>query len=206
MILWTLLWSRSRIHKLLKCSKIPMKAENFPAIFWSGDKYSGDTYDPEDMCNGLFQGYVLVWVHFCFHSSHDSEWLWLGSDHTTYLSRTDFHSEYGFEEGYKVIQRVPAWHDNCRTWTHCLCLCPGKLACVTAGKSLLVVFQTHFGISSMSSWSEKDGEFSYCELYCLVVSFICNAVDIDWRDDLLKWWNLYIDYCSWCFAERIPFW
>ena len=42
----------------------------------------------------------------------------------------------------------------------------------------------------MSCWSEKDGEFSYRELYRLVVSFIRNAVDIDWRDDLLKWWNL----------------
>ena len=51
-------------------------------------------------------------------------------------------------------------------------------------------FQTCFAISSMSCWSEKDGEFSYRELYRLVVSFIRNAVNVDWRDDLLKWWNL----------------
>ncbi|KAG8217991.1 hypothetical protein J3R82DRAFT_6168 [Butyriboletus roseoflavus] len=44
----------------------------------------------------------------------------------------------------------------------------------------------------MSCWNEKDGEFSYLELYCLVVLFICSAIDTEWRDDLLKWWNLQL--------------
>ncbi|KAN0080290.1 hypothetical protein V8E55_009856, partial [Tylopilus felleus] len=133
------------IRKLLECGKIPMKAENFPAVFWSGDKYPGDTYNPEDMCNGLFQGYVLVQVRFCFHRP---------------------------------------------TSTLNMALKKGTKSCNVFLDDMTTVEPEH--IAYVCVQSEKDGEFSYCELYRLVVSFIRNVVNIDWRDDLLKWWNLYL--------------
>ncbi|KAG8217992.1 hypothetical protein J3R82DRAFT_6170 [Butyriboletus roseoflavus] len=49
-------------RKLLECRKIRMRVNNFPTIFWSGDRYPGENYDAENMCKGLFQGYMLIRV------------------------------------------------------------------------------------------------------------------------------------------------
>ncbi|KAG8218943.1 hypothetical protein J3R82DRAFT_4654 [Butyriboletus roseoflavus] len=55
-----------------------------------------------------------------------------------------------------------------------------------------VCVQTRFGISSMSVWSEKDGEFSYRDFYHYIITYIHNAVDRAWRDNLIKWWNVQL--------------
>ncbi|KAG9308734.1 hypothetical protein JVU11DRAFT_11522 [Chiua virens] len=55
-----------------------------------------------------------------------------------------------------------------------------------------VCMQTCFRISSMLTWNEKDREFSYWEFYNNIISYICNAVDKEWRDDLLRWWNVQV--------------
>ena len=41
----------------------------------------------------------------------------------------------------------------------------------------------------MSQWCESDGVLSYFDLYRVIVSFIRNAINTEWRDGLLKWWN-----------------
>ncbi|KIK77278.1 hypothetical protein PAXRUDRAFT_167388, partial [Paxillus rubicundulus Ve08.2h10] len=55
--------------------------------------------------------------------------------------------------------------------------------------------QARFGIVSKSTWSEKDGIFSYLEFYRAIVSLIRDATDKRWRNALLKWWNTYV-VCS----------
>ena len=36
-----------------------MSAENLPALFWSGNPYPGDDYDPDDMNEGAFMSHVI---------------------------------------------------------------------------------------------------------------------------------------------------
>jgi len=36
-----------------------MSAGNFPALFWSGDPYPGDDYDPDDMNKGAFKSHIV---------------------------------------------------------------------------------------------------------------------------------------------------
>ncbi|KIK80649.1 hypothetical protein PAXRUDRAFT_765069, partial [Paxillus rubicundulus Ve08.2h10] len=52
--------------------------------------------------------------------------------------------------------------------------------------------QAHFGIMSKSTWSEKDGIFSYLKFYHAIVSLILDATDKKWKNELLKRWNMYV--------------
>ncbi|KAG8221417.1 hypothetical protein J3R82DRAFT_1604, partial [Butyriboletus roseoflavus] len=40
--------------------------------------------------------------------------------------------------------------------------------------------QIHFAILSMSQWCESDGVLRYFKLYCVIVSFIHNAINTKW--------------------------
>ncbi|KAG6370181.1 hypothetical protein JVT61DRAFT_12328 [Boletus reticuloceps] len=141
--------------ELLQHGKIPMRAENFPSVFWSGDKYPGDSYDPEDMCKGLFRGYMLVRI---------ARHIFLGP--TSALNAA-------LKKGTK----------SCNAFLH-------DMTTVEPEHIAYVCVQTRFAISSMPCWSEQDGQFSFRELYRLVVYFIENAVDVGWKEELLQWWNL----------------
>ena len=50
-----------RARKDLASGVMPMTADNFPTLFWSGDM-PGDDYDPENVCHGAFKSYFLVRV------------------------------------------------------------------------------------------------------------------------------------------------
>ncbi|KAG6374560.1 hypothetical protein JVT61DRAFT_3909 [Boletus reticuloceps] len=155
--------TRSRALKLLECGKIPMRADNFPAVF------GAVTSIPETP--------MIPRTRVARH-------IFLGP--TSALDMTlkrDTKSCNAFLHDMTIVEPEHIAY---------VCVQVSDPVSHLASKCLLVVFQTRFGISSMSCWSEKDGEFSYHELYRLVVSFICNAVDIDWRGDLLKWWNLQL--------------
>ncbi|KAH7881810.1 hypothetical protein F5I97DRAFT_2000613 [Phlebopus sp. FC_14] len=52
-----------------------------------------------------------------------------------------------------------------------------------------ICMQACFRISSKSQWSEVDEELNYYAMYRGIVSFIRDAPDTAWRDELLKWWN-----------------
>ncbi|KAH7891069.1 hypothetical protein F5I97DRAFT_1923612 [Phlebopus sp. FC_14] len=52
-----------------------------------------------------------------------------------------------------------------------------------------IYMQACFGISSKSQWSEVDEELNYYAMYRGIVSFIRDAPDTAWRNELLKWWN-----------------
>ncbi|KAG8221171.1 hypothetical protein J3R82DRAFT_2728 [Butyriboletus roseoflavus] len=47
-----------------------------------------------------------------------------------------------------------------------------------------------FGISSQLHWSEKDGRFSYCKFYYIIMDIIDEYKDIKWKEDLLKHYNM----------------
>ncbi|KIJ10135.1 hypothetical protein PAXINDRAFT_86505, partial [Paxillus involutus ATCC 200175] len=55
--------------------------------------------------------------------------------------------------------------------------------------------QARFSVVSKSTWSEKDSIFSYLKFYRTIVSLILDATDKRWRNELLKWWNMYV-VCS----------
>ncbi|KAN0074754.1 hypothetical protein V8E55_011803 [Tylopilus felleus] len=46
-------------QKDLQSGDISMDAENFPALFWSGE-HPRDDFDPENILHGVFKGYMLV--------------------------------------------------------------------------------------------------------------------------------------------------
>ncbi|KAF8123643.1 hypothetical protein EV363DRAFT_1272524 [Boletus edulis] len=58
-------------RKDLRSGDISMDAENFPALFWSGER-PGDDFDPDNILHGLFRGYLLVRVgrHIFLGPSH----------------------------------------------------------------------------------------------------------------------------------------
>lgn len=60
-----------RAQKDLQSGDISMDAENFPALFWSGE-HPRDDFDPENILHGVFKVYMLVWVgrHIFLGPSH----------------------------------------------------------------------------------------------------------------------------------------
>ncbi|KAG1795446.1 uncharacterized protein HD556DRAFT_1442302 [Suillus plorans] len=60
-----------------------------------------------------------------------------------------------------------------------------KVAHITYG-----CLQVHFGISAKNTWSEIDGAFNYREFYNNIIELIEDSPDPDWKEDLLKAWNV----------------
>ncbi|KAF8833642.1 hypothetical protein BDN67DRAFT_916545, partial [Paxillus ammoniavirescens] len=55
--------------------------------------------------------------------------------------------------------------------------------------------QVRFGISAKNKWSENDGPFNYRAFYFGVIAAIRDCKTV-WAEDLLKWWNQYVDRSS----------
>lgn len=54
----------------------------------------------------------------------------------------------------------------------------------------LTNIQVRFGISAKNSWSEIDGSFNYREFYYNIIELIEDSPDPDWKEELLKAWNV----------------
>ncbi|KAG1896790.1 uncharacterized protein F5891DRAFT_983207 [Suillus fuscotomentosus] len=52
--------------------------------------------------------------------------------------------------------------------------------------------QVRFGISAKNAWSEIDGAFNYREFYNNIIELIEDSPDPEWKEDLLKAWNVKI--------------
>ncbi|KAG1846636.1 hypothetical protein F4604DRAFT_1936308 [Suillus subluteus] len=50
--------------------------------------------------------------------------------------------------------------------------------------------QVRFGISAKNAWSEIDGAFNYREFYNNIIELIEDSPDPEWKEDLLKAWNV----------------
>ncbi|KAG1771128.1 hypothetical protein EV702DRAFT_1049032 [Suillus placidus] len=50
--------------------------------------------------------------------------------------------------------------------------------------------QVRFGISAKNAWSEIDGAFNYLEFYNNIIELIEDSPDPEWKEDLLKAWNV----------------
>ncbi|KAG1763822.1 hypothetical protein EV702DRAFT_1051618 [Suillus placidus] len=50
--------------------------------------------------------------------------------------------------------------------------------------------QVRFGISAKNAWSEVDGDFNYRDFYNNIVDLIEDSPDPEWKDELLRAWNL----------------
>ncbi|KIJ21160.1 hypothetical protein PAXINDRAFT_6930 [Paxillus involutus ATCC 200175] len=52
--------------------------------------------------------------------------------------------------------------------------------------------QAHFGISAKNRWGETDGPFSYCIFYYTVMEEIEDSIDLEWKVNLLKHYNMLL--------------
>jgi hypothetical protein len=149
-----------------------MDADNFPSLFWSGE-HPGDDFDPNNILHGLFRGYMLVRVgrHIFLGPSHA-----LGGDsaRATRTCNAILHSMTTVEAEHLAYICVQVSHIPSSIWSTYL----------SFHRS-----QARFTVSSKSQWCESDGVLSYFKLYRTIVSFIRDAIDTEWKDDLLKWRN-----------------
>ena len=54
--------------------------------------------------------------------------------------------------------------------------------------------QARFGISAKNRWAETDGPFSYRVFYYTVMEEIEDCVDLEWKKDLLKHYNMHVSH------------
>ncbi|KAG8217106.1 hypothetical protein J3R82DRAFT_5136 [Butyriboletus roseoflavus] len=143
-----------KAQKDLALGVIPMQAEDFPSLFWSGEM-PGSDYNPDDILHRLFRSYFLVQI---------GQHVFLGPSHAV---------EYDFHHGH-----------SCNAVLH-------DMMTMQAEHIAYIYIQAHFRISSLDQWNEIDGNLNYLTMYRAIVHFIQDPINTRWRDDLLKWWNIY---------------
>ncbi|KAG1824735.1 uncharacterized protein BJ212DRAFT_1261032 [Suillus subaureus] len=77
--------------------------------------------------------------------------------------------------------------------THTTRTCNAALHNMTTVEAAHIAYgclQVHFSISTKNAWSEIDGAFNYQDFYNNVVKLIEDSPDLEWKEELLKAWNM----------------
>ncbi|KAF4565670.1 hypothetical protein EYR40_002260 [Pleurotus pulmonarius] len=67
-----------------------------------------------------------------------------------------------------------------------------KLTCVTPNMIAYVAVQTCIMLSTVSSWSKEDGDFTMSTFFDRILNMFCDDNDGEWSLELLNWWNIQV--------------
>ncbi|KAF8834665.1 hypothetical protein BDN67DRAFT_1072638 [Paxillus ammoniavirescens] len=108
--------------KEIEGGRLDMDADHFPAVLWSGNPPGAD-YDPDNMQDGLFQGYLLVMSHIFLgpltamgHVSHATcSCNAVLHDMTTVEPE---HLAYGCVQAHFIISSMNQWNEDDSTFNY----------------------------------------------------------------------------------------
>jgi hypothetical protein len=159
----------------------------WPAYLYPGDK-PGQDFDPDDIIEGLFRGYLLERVSNSFLDYTCILLIYSGNQayfYFSFLCTNDWCLEWN-----TPWQRKNPWNVQSGCRAYCVCRSPGKLYSNWHALDLLCTGQARFGISSLDKWNDKDGYFHYSDFYTRITRLIRNRnLDGEWADSLLAHYN-----------------
>ncbi|KAG1718019.1 uncharacterized protein EDB91DRAFT_1067055 [Suillus paluster] len=141
----------------------------WPAFLYPGNT-AGEDFDPEDIIEGLFRGYLLERVTKLIFTSPSSA-LKASVSSGTRACNAKLH---GMKEvraehiAYAAVQVSFSFADL----TYSVC-----------------ILQARFAISSLEKWKDHDGLFYYTDFYTRIVNLILGRKDKGWVNSLLGHYN-----------------
>ncbi|KIJ11126.1 hypothetical protein PAXINDRAFT_157414 [Paxillus involutus ATCC 200175] len=154
----------------LIAGKIDMPAMIYPTFLW---EENGNSFDEENMYRGLFRGFLLERVKFLSSSSIEPTLTQLQVMRHIYTGPST------------SLGEDPRGTHTCNADLH-------DMDNVEAAHLAYSCVQARFGISAKNRWGETDGPFSYRLFYYTIMEEIEDCVDLEWKDDLLKHYNMLL--------------
>ncbi|KAG2144820.1 hypothetical protein BD769DRAFT_1347572, partial [Suillus cothurnatus] len=156
--------------KKIQAGSLRVTAALWPAYLYPGDS-PGQDFDPDDIIEGLFRGYLLECVAKHIFTSPSSA-LSAGASNGTRPCNAKIHGMSVVEAEHIAYAAVQVRFSLSYMFSFLVSTC-----------------QARFGISSLDKWKDKDGLFHYSNFYYRITRLIRERRDGEWVDSLLAYFN-----------------